>query len=204
MTRLVVYHDETTYTQPAPFQRAVRGRRGDDVHAERCRRVGRDQAALGGVLGVHVVDFTSFLPKSRNWPPTPRKHGSGSSSPTRRRRAILAGPRPCHCPGTSPPTPRRARSTLPSAPARARVRAHRSLFIPRRRVGAPAPRPTRERDEPLDSTPTLAPAPLPCSGVRWGTPTTRWRATGSTVAAQGRAHAPRLHPLLQAKAHTRL
>ena len=56
------YHEETTYTQPAPFQRAVRGRRGDDVHAERCRRVGRDQAALGGVLGVHVVDFTWFLP----------------------------------------------------------------------------------------------------------------------------------------------
>ena len=32
------------------------------MHAERCRRVGRDQTALGGVLGVHVVDFTWFLP----------------------------------------------------------------------------------------------------------------------------------------------
>ena len=31
--------------------------------AERFPRVGRDQAALRGVLGVHVVDFTSFLPK---------------------------------------------------------------------------------------------------------------------------------------------
>ena len=39
----------------------MRSQRGDDVRAERCRRVGRDQAALGGVLGVHVVDFTWFL-----------------------------------------------------------------------------------------------------------------------------------------------
>jgi hypothetical protein len=32
------------------------------VRAERCLRVGRDQAALWGVLGVHVVDFTWFSP----------------------------------------------------------------------------------------------------------------------------------------------
>ena len=32
------------------------------MRAERCLRVGRDKAALRGVLGVHVVDFTWFLP----------------------------------------------------------------------------------------------------------------------------------------------
>ena len=42
-----------------------------------------------------------------------------------------------------------------------------AVVLARRRHDA-----TRERDEPLDSTPTLAPAPLPCSGVRWGTLTT--------------------------------
>ena len=48
------------YSQPAPFQRAVRGRRGNDVHAERCLRGGRDQALLRTVLGFHVVDFSFF------------------------------------------------------------------------------------------------------------------------------------------------
>ena len=42
-----------------------------------------------------------------------------------------------------------------------------AVVLARRRHDA-----TRERDEPLDSTPTLEPAPLPCSGVRWGTLTT--------------------------------
>ena len=32
------------------------------MRAEQCVRVGRDYAALRGVLGVHVVDFTWFLP----------------------------------------------------------------------------------------------------------------------------------------------
>ena len=53
---------ETHYSYTPSYARAVRCRRGDDVRAERCRRVRRDQAALGGVLGVHVVDFTWFLP----------------------------------------------------------------------------------------------------------------------------------------------
>jgi hypothetical protein len=204
MTRLVVYHDETTYTQPAPFQRAVRGRRGDDVHAERCRRVGRDQAALGGVLGVHVVDFTSFLPNRETGRPrlestvrvlARQRGGVVRSSPARDLATVLGRrPRPLGV-RVAPSHPLRL------APACART-AHflsPAVVLARRRHDA-----TRERDEPPDSTPTLAPAPLPCSGVRWGTLTTRWRTTGSTVAAQGRAHAPRLHPLLQAKAHTRL
>ena len=57
-----VFCEETTYTDPAPFQRAVRGRRGDDVHAERCPRVGRDPTLLRSVLGFHVVDFPFVLP----------------------------------------------------------------------------------------------------------------------------------------------
>ena len=58
----------------------MRSQRGDDVRAERCRRVGRDQAALGGVLGVHVflVDFTWFL---------------GGTDWINRTRAQAAGPR---------------------------------------------------------------------------------------------------------------
>ena len=40
----------------------MRSQRRDDVRAERCLRVGRDQAALRDVLGVHVVYFTWFLP----------------------------------------------------------------------------------------------------------------------------------------------
>ena len=48
------------YTYRADFRRAVRGRRGNDVHAERCLRGGRDQALLRTVLGFHVVDFPSF------------------------------------------------------------------------------------------------------------------------------------------------
>ena len=58
---LLTYY-ETHYSYTPSYARAVRGRRGDHVRAERCRRVRRDQAALGGVLGVHVVDFTWFLP----------------------------------------------------------------------------------------------------------------------------------------------
>ena len=42
------------------FRRAVRARRGEDVHAERCPQVGRDQALLWSMLGSHVVDFSFF------------------------------------------------------------------------------------------------------------------------------------------------
>ena len=174
------------------------------MHAERCRRVGRDQAALGGVLGVHVVDFTWFLPNRETDRPrlestvralARQRGGVVRSSPARDLATVLGRrPRPLGV-RVAPSHPLRL------APACART-AHflsPAVVLARRRHDA-----TRERDEPLDSTPTLAPAPLPCSGVRWGTLTTRWRTTGSTVAAQGRAHAPRLHPLLQAKAHTRL
>ena len=58
--RVGSYCPETMYTQPAHFQCRVRARRGDDVHAERCPRVGRDQALLRSVLGSHVVDFPFF------------------------------------------------------------------------------------------------------------------------------------------------
>ena len=57
---LEIYNDESWYTYHPSDARAVRAQRGDDVRAERCLRVGRDWAALWGVLGVHVVDFTSF------------------------------------------------------------------------------------------------------------------------------------------------
>ena len=50
-----------SYTRYLPSHaRAVLSQRGDDVRDERCPRVGRDHAALWGVLGVHVVDFTWF------------------------------------------------------------------------------------------------------------------------------------------------
>jgi hypothetical protein len=84
------------------------------------------------------------------------------------------------------------------APAGART-AHflsPAVVLARRRHDA-----TRERDEPHTHACT---GTSPVLGSALGTLTTRWRATGSTVAAQGRAHARRLHPLLQAKAHTRL
>ena len=55
-----IYNDETHYTYPPSDARAVRARRRDDVCAERFLRDGRDKAALCGVLGVHVVDFTWF------------------------------------------------------------------------------------------------------------------------------------------------
>jgi hypothetical protein len=42
---------------PTRRRTRVRSQRGDDVRAERCLRVGRDQAVLRSVLGVHVVDF---------------------------------------------------------------------------------------------------------------------------------------------------
>ena len=48
------------YSQPAHFECRVRALRGNDVHAERCLRVGRDQAPLRSVLGSHVVDFSFF------------------------------------------------------------------------------------------------------------------------------------------------
>ena len=48
------------YSQPAHFRRAVRARRGNDVHAERCLRGLRDQAPLWSVLGSHVVEFSFF------------------------------------------------------------------------------------------------------------------------------------------------
>ena len=65
-TPLIAFGNCLRYTYLPSDARAVRSQRGDDVRAERClkrcRRVGRDQTALGGVLGVHVVDFTWFLP----------------------------------------------------------------------------------------------------------------------------------------------
>ena len=57
---LVVYNDESYYTYLPSDARAVRSQRRDDARAERCLRVGRDQAALRAALGVHVVDFTWF------------------------------------------------------------------------------------------------------------------------------------------------
>ena len=51
---------EITYTDPAHFQCRVRARRGNDVHAERCPRVRRDQAPLRSVPGSHVADFSFF------------------------------------------------------------------------------------------------------------------------------------------------
>ena len=48
------------YTYPAHFQCRVRARRGDDVRAERCLWVGRNQALLGSVIGSHVADFAFF------------------------------------------------------------------------------------------------------------------------------------------------
>ena len=48
------------YTYPAHFQCRVRARRGDDVRAERCLWVGRNQALLGSVLDSHVADFPFF------------------------------------------------------------------------------------------------------------------------------------------------
>ena len=48
------------YSYLAHFQCRVRARRGDDVHAGRCLRVGRDQALLESVLGSHVADFPFF------------------------------------------------------------------------------------------------------------------------------------------------
>ena len=50
-----------SYTRYLPSDaRAVRSQRRDYVDAEQCLRVGRDQTALRGVRGVHVVDFTWF------------------------------------------------------------------------------------------------------------------------------------------------
>ena len=57
---LVVYNDESYYTYLPSDARAVRSQRRDDARAERCLRVGRDQAALRAAFGVHVVDFTWF------------------------------------------------------------------------------------------------------------------------------------------------
>ena len=59
---LEIYNDEMSYTYLPPDARAVRSQRGDDVRAECCLWVRCGQAALWGVLGVHVVDFTWFLP----------------------------------------------------------------------------------------------------------------------------------------------
>ena len=59
-THLIAFGNCLRYTYFPSDARAVRSQRGDDVRAERCLLVGRDQAALRGVLGVHVVDFTWF------------------------------------------------------------------------------------------------------------------------------------------------
>ena len=53
---------ETTYTYLAPFQGRVRARRGNDVRAERCPRVRRDQTALWSVLCLHIANFPMFSP----------------------------------------------------------------------------------------------------------------------------------------------
>ena len=56
-----VLQEEVTNTYLPSDAHAVRSQRaGDDVRAlraERCLRVGRDQAVLRSVLGVHVVGF---------------------------------------------------------------------------------------------------------------------------------------------------
>ena len=163
---------ETHYSYTPSYARAVRGRRGDDVRAERCRRVRRDQAALGGVLGVHVVDFTSFLPNRE----TDRPRLESTVRALARQRGVVVRSSPARDLATvlgRRPRPLGVR-VAPSHPLRlapaGALTAHflsPAVVLARRRHDA-----TRERDEPLDSTPTLEPAPLPCSGVRWGTLTT--------------------------------
>ena len=85
---------------------------------------------------------------------------------------ILACQRPRHCPQTSPPTPRRARNTIPSAPARPRPSGAPLTFLfPRNLAVVLAPRHEawrREHDEPLGSGPTLDPAPSPVRGSAMG------------------------------------
>jgi hypothetical protein len=60
--RLKLSSKVTTYTYLAPFQGRVRARRGNDVRAERCPRVRRDQTALWSVLGLHIANFPMFSP----------------------------------------------------------------------------------------------------------------------------------------------
>ena len=137
------------------------------------------------MLGVHVVDFTSFLPNRE----TDRPRLESTVRALARQRGVVVRSSPARDLATvlgRRPRPLGVR-VAPSHPLRlapaGALTAHflsPAVVLARRRHDA-----TRERDEPLDSTPTLEPAPLPCSGVRWGTLTTRWRTTGSVVAAQG-------------------
>ena len=129
--------------------RAVRAQRGDDVRAERCLRVGRDWAALWGVLGVHVVDFTWFSPNRETSRPR-LKDILGYNSATQPPCAILGYPRRCYSPGASPQTPRRAHrcSTVPIPvlllPPRCQQPAHDlQPFRHGRRVCFPRPRRAR-------------------------------------------------------------
>ena len=138
------------------------------MRAERCRRVRRDQAALGGVLGVHVVDFTWFLPNRATDRPRlestvrvlARQRGLVVRSSPARDLATVLGRRP------RPLGVRVAPShPLRLAPACART-AHflsPAVVLARRRHDA-----TRERDEPLDSSPMLDPAPSPVLGRALG------------------------------------
>ena len=50
----------TTYTYLPSDSRAIRARRGDDVRAECCLRVGCYETALRSLLGFHVADFPLF------------------------------------------------------------------------------------------------------------------------------------------------
>ena len=86
-------NDESEYTYLPSDARAARPRRGDGVRAERGLRVGRDQAVLRGVLGVHVVEFHLFSPDRETSRP---RLASTNLAPARRcrllpPRVILAG-----------------------------------------------------------------------------------------------------------------
>ena len=122
---------ETTRTlSPPPSSAAYEpGEATTDVRAERGLRVaGRDQTVLSGMLGVHVVEcmcshqiakLAAHALECTFWA-LARPRGVLPCG-------VLAGTRPCHSPGTSPPTPRHAPSTSPSAPARAHPR--RALYV---------------------------------------------------------------------------
>ena len=108
---------ELVHLHPLRRARCAIPARGDDVRAERCIRVGRDQAALGGVLSVHVVDFTWFLPNRETGRPRLESVVWGR---TRQNAASLRDPRclrHCYSPVASPLTPRRAPRCAPHSPS---------------------------------------------------------------------------------------
>ena len=139
------------------------------MRAERCRRVGRDQTALGGVLGVHVVDFTWFLPNRE----TDRPRLESTVRVLARQRGVVVRSSPACDLATvlgRRPRPLGVRVTPPH-PLRLAHR-YRLLLPPELWPSCWRAHARREYDEALGSTPTLEPAPLPCSGARWGTLTT--------------------------------